>query len=304
MTRRPAPLVPGQSVTPTWNRGRLEALIAALGDERVREWIEAVSKGPSTDYDRAMDSDYTSTHEGGYNHRMFDGGHDPAGAWEKVKDASDSDTFWEEVRGYFEALWNDLVTDKGLPFFTWDQDTYEACAEWVSSRIPGVDKRWFYDLCSFDAGEILATGVGCVSVLFAFDADDRDRLWRLLGAMGVAGAVTANPLIGLAAVGLAAYAYFVKKWQFAVTAVGRGGTTATVSFLVFGLFGLPFLVELVIAMVLAKTIDQFVFDDEKVRALLSASVERCAGETSGLLAKLVALLRVLIQSLRLQYAGP
>ena len=100
-----------------------------------------MTKAVATVYDKAMDKSYLTHKIGGGNHRMFDGGHDLAGAWEAVKSARPDDTFQEEVIGYASALWKDFTTVKGLPFTTWEPETFNECAERGGYQYPRCIKR-------------------------------------------------------------------------------------------------------------------------------------------------------------------
>ncbi len=85
-------------------------------------------------YDKAMDAEYLRTAIGGGNRRMFDGGHDLAGAWEAVRNTSPDDTFIEEALGYVEALFKDLTAPKGLPIASWDKSAYDQIANGLQSN--------------------------------------------------------------------------------------------------------------------------------------------------------------------------
>ena len=65
--------------------------------------LARVSAGAATIYDRAMDAEYIATSIGGGNHRMFDGGHTLAGAFEAVRGASAEDTLLQEGFGYMQG---------------------------------------------------------------------------------------------------------------------------------------------------------------------------------------------------------
>ena len=84
-----------------------------------------MAKGPVTTYDQAMDAEYLATHIGGGNHRLFDGGHTIAGAFEAVRAASPDDGLIEEGLGFVQGMFRDLTTTKGLPLANWDERTYD-----------------------------------------------------------------------------------------------------------------------------------------------------------------------------------
>ena len=237
---------------------------AFLSQPEMLKWLENLTKAPATIYDKAMDSEYLRTHIGGGSHRMFDGGHSPTDAWDRASGASDADTFAQEVVGYVSGLWKDLSTVSGLPFGTWDKADYDKWAEVAATHIPGADKGYFYDLLSFDAFEVLSTGLGAVGVVFALKADDKKRLSEILGSMGIISILSANPLMGLAVIATTGYAYFVKKREVDGKALLKGGVMATTSMAVFAVLGLPLLVELVIAMVVAALVKKYVLSRDDV----------------------------------------
>ncbi len=245
------------------------ALGAFLAQGEILKWSEAITRAPATIYDKAMDSEYLRTHIGGGDHRMFDGGHTLSGAWERVRDASDTDSFTQEVIGYVTGIWKDVTTPKGLPFITWEKQDYDRWTEWAANHVPGVDKEFLYDLLSFDAFEVLSTGLGAVGVVFALKAEDKEKLAEILGAMGIISILSANPIMGLAVIATTAYAYFVKKHEVDGKALFKGGVVAGTSMAVFAILGLPLLVELIIAMVLAALLKKYVLSrDDLVEMMM------------------------------------
>ena len=61
--------------------------LAYLSQDDMLRWLKQYTETPATIYDDAMDAEYLKTHIGGSDHRLFDGGHDPVGAWEAVQNA-------------------------------------------------------------------------------------------------------------------------------------------------------------------------------------------------------------------------
>jgi len=158
-----------------------------------------------------MDAEYLKTHIGGADHRLFDGGHDPLGAWEAVQNASDTDTFSQEVIGYVSAMFKDMSTIKGMPFLQVDKDWYNNSSEWITSNIPGVSKDWIKDSLAFDSFEILASGLGIVSALLCLNNNDIKSLSKILGSMTIISIISGNPLMGLAVILISGYAFVIKK---------------------------------------------------------------------------------------------
>ncbi|MDB9787267.1 hypothetical protein OAB57_04100 [Bacteriovoracaceae bacterium] len=256
------------------------AVTSFLADDDLLKHLEGLTKLPSTVYDKALDSEYLKTHIGGGNHRLFDGGHDLFAAWNKIKEAMADDTFSEEVVGYVSALWKDMSTVKGLPFATFSKDNYDKWADTVAGHIPGLDRKYLYDLLSFDAYELLSTGLGAVSVVFALSKEDQVKLSEILGSMGIVSILSANPLMGLFLIVTSGYAFTQTKLKLNRTVFGKSVIATSASMTLFSILGLPILAELVIIGVLTNVLRKQVLDnkdfhkfvDEKV---LQRFVELC-----------------------------
>ncbi len=151
-------------------------------------------EGSSTIYDKAMDARYITEHIGGGNHRLFDGGHTIGGAWNAVADASQDDGIVQEAWGFVQGLLRDGTTAKGLPFANWDKATYDQVAGWLDSTFH-VPKGWFYDLNSYDAGELLAGSIGVVALALNWNRADTEQFSRLVGSLGLSAVISANPLL-------------------------------------------------------------------------------------------------------------
>ncbi len=194
--------------------------------------LAKISAGPPTVYDKAMDAEYLATSIGGGSHRMFDGGHTLAGAFEAVRGASAEDTVLQEAFGYMQGLFRDLTTPMGLPLANWDKGTYDQVSGYLQSQF-SIPKSWFYDINSFDAAEVIATGVGVVAVFFCWNRVESEQFGRLAGGMGLSGALSANPLLLIVTVAALARAFQVARIESrtgdAVDGLFRGAVTAGTS---------------------------------------------------------------------------
>jgi hypothetical protein len=246
------------------------ACLSFLSIDKLLEWSEGMTKAAATAYDKAMDNVYLQERIGGGNHRMFDGGHDLTGAWEAAKNARPDDTFQQEVIGYASGLWKDLTTIKGLPFTTWDQESFKGCAEWVASNIPGASKDWFYDLMSYDALEIVGASLGAASVIFCFSQQDKQKLAEMIGSMGAVSVASANPLMGVALVLCVAYSYSVKKQKIDPGHAGVGAGLAGISACIFAVLGLPVLFELGIAITVTALLRRHVINNDDLVQFIKA----------------------------------
>jgi hypothetical protein len=247
--------------------------LAFISQAELLKWSERVTSSAASAYDKALDATYLRTHIGGGHHRMFDGGHDLSGAFEAARHAVADDSFAQEAVGYMSALWKDVTTTKGLPFFTWDQDTYSRCADWTTSHVPWASRDWFYDLCSYDAMELLGAALPVVGAVFALRSDDQSRVTEILGASGFVAVAAANPLAGIAMIGVAGYAYGAKKHRFEGRRFALGAGLAGFSFTLFALLGLPLLIELVIVIAATQLLRRSLPTADEIRDLVVAKVQ-------------------------------
>ena len=205
---------------------------------------------------------YITEHIGGGNHRMFDGGHTIGGAWEAVRGASEDDNITQEAWGFIQGLLRDGTTSKGLPFANWDKGTYDQVSGWLDSTFH-IPKKWFYDLNSYDAGELLGGAIGVVALVLNWNRADTERFARFAGSMGLASVISANPLLMVVTVVSLAkafhkahetgeYAEFVDG-QFR-GAMGTGATLAAISLIAVagGPAGTPLMAGLVAGVLVNK----------------------------------------------------
>lgn len=231
-----------------------EGMLAFISQKELLKFSTKITESTATIYDKALDAEYLRTHIGGPNHRLFDGGHDLAGAWEAIKNASTDDSFIQETASLADSLWKDLNTEMGLPFKTIHKSSYDEAAVWVSQKIPGADKSWFYDLLSFDSFEILAGALSAVGVLFALKNEELENLAELLGSIGIIAIISANPLLGILMILTAAYAYFFKKLEFRTASFSSGVIVSSVSMSIFAVLGFSLFFELILVLIVAGLI--------------------------------------------------
>ena len=247
------------------------ALFAFLSQGNLLSWLGELTKSPATIYDKALDAEYLKTHISGGDHRLFDGGHDIFSAWDEVREASPDDSFQQEVLGYVSSLWKDVTTTKGLPFTTVSKENFES---WVETLdwIPGVDRKYLYDLFSFDAIEVLSTALGTVGVLFALKKKDQEMLAELLGSMGIVSILSANPIMGIFVIGAAGYAYKKKNMGFDRVAFGKSTIMSIFTVALFGVLGLPILFELILVVTLTKLFRKQVLDNAEFQVFVKENI--------------------------------
>lgn len=214
-----------------------QGLLASNLSDNLNSWLQDIAAGSATIYDKAMDATYNATHLGGSQHRLFDGGHTVAGAWAAARSASPDDNIIQEALGTIQGLFRDGTTPQGLPLANWDKGTFERVAGTLESNF-GISKGWFYDLNTYDAGELLGGTVGVLALALGWNRADTETFAKFVGSMGLSAAIGANPLLLVVTVAALAKA-FHKAHQTGEYAelidgqlkggMGAGATVAAVS---------------------------------------------------------------------------
>lgn len=237
--------------------------------------LGGLANGPATNYDKALDAEYLATNIGGGNHRLFDGGHTIAGAFEAVRGASTEDSIIQEAFGFVQGMFRDLTTSKGLPLATWDKATYDQVASFLESHFH-LSREWFYDLNSYTGAELVGGSIGILAVVFQWNRADTESFRRTVGSMGVAAALSANPLLLVITVVALARAFQRArtdgKYGDLVDGSVRGAAVAAISIFavaqvttIGGPVGLSFLVGLVVGILASKAVsDVSVVDVRRV----------------------------------------
>ena len=209
-------------------------------------WLQGIVEGVPTIYDKAMDAKYISTHIGGGDHRLFDGGHTIAGAFQAVRNASPDDSIFEEAAGFLQALARDATTPRGLPLVAWDQDTFNSLADNLG-RV-GIPRDWVKDMASYDAVELIGASLGVLAIALNWNNDDVEEFSRLVGSMGLAAVVGANPLLLIVTVVALGRAFNVARktgdWKEFTDGLARGGICTGAVLLVTSMVSGPAVVVL------------------------------------------------------------
>ena len=171
-----------------------QGLLASDLADDLNKLLQNIVKEPATIYDRAMDAEYMATHVGGSYHRLFDGGHTISGAIDAARGASPDDNIIREALGTVQGLFKDGTTPMGLPLANWSQETFNRVAGSLDSNFH-IPKRWFYDLNTYDAAELLGASIGVVSLALHWNRADTETFSRLVGSMGMSATIGANPLL-------------------------------------------------------------------------------------------------------------
>ena len=188
-------------------------------------WLQDIVKGTPTIYDKAMDAAYNSTRIGGGDHRLFDGGHTIASAFQAARNASPDDSIFEEAAGFLQALARDATTPRGLPLVTWDQETFNGLTD-ALGRV-GIPRAWVVDMASYDVVELIGASVGVLVIALNWNNDDVEEFSRLVGSMGLVAVVGANPLLLIVTVVALGRAFHTARrtgdWKEFTDGLARGG---------------------------------------------------------------------------------
>ncbi|MYA50846.1 MAG: hypothetical protein F4Y25_08975 [Chloroflexi bacterium] len=171
-----------------------QALLASNLSNDLNQLMQDAVDGAPTIYDQAMDAAYNATHQGGGQHRLFDGGHTIAGAVSTSHNASADDNIVQEAFGTVLGLLRDGTTSMGLPIVTWDEATFDRVAIALQSHLE-IPKGWFYDLNTYDATELLGGTIGTVALFLHWNRADTEAFARLAGGLGLSSIAAANPAL-------------------------------------------------------------------------------------------------------------
>ena len=241
-----------------------QGVLASTLSADLDSMLAGLAKGPTTIYDKAMDAGYLATNIGGGNHRLFDGGHTIAGAFKAVRGASTEDSIIQEGLGFLHGMFRDLTTSKGLPLGNWDKATYDHVASFMESQFH-VDRDWFYDLNTYTSAELVGGSIGILALVFQWNRADTESFGRMVGSMGVAAVISANPLLLVVTLVALARAFHRArtdyKYDDLIDGSVRGGVVATLTIFTVaqvamagGPVGLSFLVGLVVGILANKAV--------------------------------------------------
>ena len=240
---------------------KISIVLPFLSIDDLLTWTKKLSNNFDSIYDKAMDAEYIKSHIGGPYHRLFDGGHSPVKAWEKVKNASETDSFSQEVVGYVLGIWKDATTKMGMPFKTIDKGFFDHTAEVLNSSY-GVKKSWLNDLLTWDVIELFSTVLGAAGTIFFLKKNDMKKVSEILGSMGIISILAANKLMGIVVIVQTVWAYVVKKKKLDGPTAIKGAGLSIISWAIFSILGLPILIELVIVIAIFKLVKK---DRSKVK---------------------------------------
>jgi len=222
---------------------------------RFTEWTEWVSKSAPTVYDKAVDSVYNATHEGGSAlHRLIDGQHGVFEMWGVVKDALPNDSSIDEIGGYFSAIWKDMATPQGVPLVSISRENYEDIADAITQTL-GVPRSWVSDALTVNGAELFASSFGVIALALNWSKDDKEKFGEIAATIGLSAAFSANPMMGLVSLVSIAKAFQQGRSKQAYTEVlngiAKGGIGTGVFIGVSSVVGGPTWVGLLVGLCLA-----------------------------------------------------
>gem|GEM_PF-6292494 len=218
------------------SRSVAEGLSAVLATDAARNidgWMrDAIASGKATVYDKAMDAQHIADGAYGGLHRLYDGGHDIAGAFTAVRNALPDDSIGQEIAGGLRSILKDVVTPMGLPFATLDMASFEKAAQ-VIGDYTGASRQWVADAASFTATEILSASVTGVAVALNWTKGDTRRFAAMVASTGISSMVGGNPVLAIpVVVGMARLYQKAGRGDFTELLEGAGkGSTGTLAFL-------------------------------------------------------------------------
>ena len=151
----------------------------------------------STIYSKAMDygSDikgfvgkWTSYHRHHLNH-------DPVSSYVAVKNASATDSTYDEISNWIKESLKDLQTPRGLPLFTISQETITTVSNFTAKF--GITKEWLYDVMSHNLVEDI---VVLLAVLFMWNKKEIDAINKACGSLIASGLYSGNPFLMIIAI--------------------------------------------------------------------------------------------------------
>lgn len=267
---------------PEWPQPKLPsaALLAALSTQdfhsamtrHLSNWATSALGTVPTAYDKALDAVYNASHIGGKYHRLFDGSHDPFGAWQTItKEGLGSDLF-DRIGGYTTALTKDFVTTMGIPFTTIDKVSFDKAVD-MWSVIPGIDRDYLCRLLSLNGADLISATIAAVGTVLAFRGENLAHFSELVGSLGVSTIASANPLLAIVTIVSAGYAF--SRDQLSLAGMATGAGAAAMSLLLYAVISLPLLVELVVVTAIVTIVKVNLFENTELHDYLLGGLSEC-----------------------------
>ena len=190
---RPTGSRPSLRDVSNWTVSVYDAALATPLAQNLDSLMKAKFEGAASVYSKAMDAEYLRTHIGGGWHRLYDGGHDPYGAWRAIRGALPNDSAADEILAFFREYWHDLVTTRGMPVATFDKTWLNSVCASLADNL-GVTSAWVRDMLTFTSTELGGGIAALAALLINLRSKDPDRYLQLCGSLGVSALAAANPI--------------------------------------------------------------------------------------------------------------
>jgi len=116
------------------------------------------------------------------------------GAIKAGHNASSDDSIIEEAVGTVTGIFKDFVTVRGIPFFTWNKDTFDSIARMLESNLY-IPKSWFYDLNTINATELFTASIGAFALMLNWNEEDKKAFAKMIGSTALVSVIGANPIL-------------------------------------------------------------------------------------------------------------
>lgn len=200
-----------------WRRGAAAGALAHVHDLGLRllstgltrdldAYLAKLVKGAPTAIDKAMDAKYNATRLGGGLHRLFDGGHTLLGACQAAKRADINGGIVARAMGVMLGLSRDVTTPAGLPFFTWDKDTYDRASSYLKNTF-GIPKEVFSDLNTYRATDIISGLISSATLVFRWSDGEAEDFARIATTTGLSAIAKRNPIVAVVTIAALAKAF-------------------------------------------------------------------------------------------------
>ena len=140
----------------------------------------------------------------------------------------------------------DATTPMGLPLATWNEETFNNLANNLNNF--GISRAWLNDLVSYDVVELVAGSIGILAVALNWNNDDVEEFSNIVGSIGLAAVVSANPFMLIVAVVALAKAFHSARksgdWKEFSDGLAKGGVCTGAVLLTTSLMSGPMVVVL------------------------------------------------------------
>ena len=204
----------------------IQALLASDQISRaINGWLQDLVSGRATIYDITIDSIYQETGvEEGYNDHLDSGyAHEveyQSATYESAGGGVQEEVVFTQVRES-EYFYTNASPEDSI----FDEETLNTVAETQTNL--EIYISWGRDLASYDVVELIAGSIGILAVALNWNNDDVEKFSKIVGSIGLAGVVSANPLLLIVTVVALARAFHNARksgdWKEFSDGLAKGG---------------------------------------------------------------------------------